>query len=1012
MPSASDLVWLILATFLVLLMQCGFLLLEGGRVRAKNSINVAQKNVSDIIISWVVFSLFGFALMFGIAPPLGAVDRVGELSPLHFLFHLGFCATAASIVSGGVAERMTFRAYLMVTVLMAALVYPLAGRLVWGATFTSDTTAWLADLGFVDFSGATVVHGVGAACALVCASVVGPRAGRFDEHGKAQPIPAHNSVLSLTGVLILVVGWLGFNGGALSATDPRLPGVLANTLTAAAFGGLAGMLIGARLDGGHFLPSRTCNGVIGGLVAVTAGAHLMSIFGAALLGALGGWVACQGADVLLRRWRVDDPVDVVATHGLAGILGTLGVAVVAPISTLPAGSRLAQLAVQAVGSLVILSATALATLIALRVYAKFAPLRVSADAEEVGLNFAEHGEGLGSDRLKRMLNDRLQEFGRFSGPLDVSLEDEHSELAGVVSRLMQKYDDAQSELDRSDKRFRQFARTASDWLIETDADLNVVYFDGAIDADALRRGVPLLSVLCVSDLEDARVTACINDREPTGPFEATVEVDGEGSLRTVEARAEPFYERDGAFAGYRGSVTDITLRKAAQSRAEYLSLHDELTDLPNRRALLQQLKPLLSEADETGEYVVLAGIDLDGFKKVNDSFGHQIGDGVLVQVAERIRAIQRSGDLAFRTGGDEFVVAMTGFAPDVAVRKATDISNRLIEELSRGYDVSGSTVKLGASVGIAVYPINSEGVDDLTRLADLALYAAKSQGKGRVVRFEARMDLDAKRRAELEADLPGAVKRGELALRFQPLIELATQRMCGMEALVRWHHPRLGLVSPVDFISLAEKLGVIHELGEWVLTEACEFVGALPAMAGGRELRLAVNVSPLQLSDGGLGDIVRRSLRSSGLSADRLELELTEEAVISDLSDARETLNELRALGVGIAIDDFGSGQTSLQYLSKFPLTKLKIDRSFIRHLGTDLQANEITRSVVTLGRSLGVRVIAEGVEEPGQLELLRAWQCDEVQGYLLSKPLPPDEMTMLVQLELERQPRARGAAG
>ncbi|MEO1576098.1 MAG: ammonium transporter, partial [Pseudomonadota bacterium] len=539
MLSERETLWLITATFLVLLMQCGFLLLEGGRVRAKNSINVAQKNVTDLIVSWAMFFIVGFFVMFGVAPPLGdaAAPTAMGLSPLHFLFHMAFCATAASIVSGGVAERMSFRGYLVVTILISALVYPLAGRLTWGDAYDPANIAWLAELGFIDFAGATVVHGVGAACALACAIILGPRLGRFDDQGRALPMPAYNSVLSLAGVLILMIGWLGFNGGGLAPDDPRLAGVMTNTMTAAAFGGLAGLIVGAMLDRGTFLPSRTCNGIIGGLVAITACAHLASTMDAAMLGIVGGAVACFGAEWLLTRARIDDPVDVVATHGLAGIAGTLGLALVAPLDALPAGGRLAQLGVQAFGSACILGLTAAATGVTLKVFARFAGVRVSPDAEIVGLNLSEHGEGTGTDRLQRILADRVEQFGKVDTPIEIDANDEHSELAGVMSRLMQKYDDAKQCLDASEQRFRQFAGTASDWLFETDIHLNVTYFNGARSVSADRSLTPLLDLLGVSEDQRAHVASCLEARTATGTFEAAIRMgpDADGE-RAVEVR--------------------------------------------------------------------------------------------------------------------------------------------------------------------------------------------------------------------------------------------------------------------------------------------------------------------------------------------------------------------------------------------------------------------------------------------------------------------------------------------
>ncbi|MFK8017241.1 MAG: EAL domain-containing protein [Gammaproteobacteria bacterium] len=1009
MLTSSDTLWLITATFLVLLMQCGFLLLEGGRVRSKNSINVAQKNVSDIIVSWAVFMTIGFYVMFGIAPPLGNGDDA--LSPLHFLFQLGFCATAASIISGGVAERMSFRAYLMLTVIVAACIYPVAGRLVWGSLFEPDTHAWLAHIGFIDFAGATVVHGVGAACALASIIVIGPRHGRFDSDGRPVRFPAYNSVLALTGVMILLFGWLGFNGGGLSASDPTLPGVLMNTMTAAAFGGLAGLISGNWFDKGVFRPDRTSNGILGGLVAITASAGMASATDAMIVGTVGGLVGNFGAHFLLHRCRIDDPIDVVATHGLAGFFGTLSVAFVAPESTLPAGSRLAQFAVQAFGSACILSLAFVVTYVALRLFGRFEPVRVSLHSEELGLNYAEHGEAVGTERLQRVLESKIRQFDDDSADIELESDDEHSELASVMTRLMDKYEDARGHLDQSNERFRQFAKTASDWLFETNVDLEVTYISGSVNPDdrsQLKTGVSVIELLHLEDPELTHVLKRFTSKKPSEEFESRVDFYGpEGDETLVAARAVPFYDDEGNFKGYRGTISDITQRKAAQTKALYLAIHDDLTGLPNRRALTTQLPGILAAADREEKHVVVAGIDLDGFKTVNDTNGHTYGDKVLMEVADRMRAVQREQDHAYRTGGDEFVMVMPGFAPTQAVRKATAISDRIIKELSREYEIEGRSARLGASVGISVYPQDSTGVHDIARLADLALYAAKSQGKGRVVTFEPKMDLDAKRQIELEEDLRQALKRDELFLHYQPLIDVQSKRITSIEALLRWRHPKYGLVPPLDFIPLAEKFGLIDEIGEFVLLRACEFAHELPTYPDGMEIGVAVNVSPTQLRNDNFPNVVRRCLRESELRSERLEIEITEQMVVEHVSQARETLNDLRALGIGIAVDDFGSGQTSLGYLSQFPLTKLKIDRSFIRQITNDLQASEITRSMVTLGHSLGMKVIAEGIEEQRQLELLQRWGCDQVQGYLMSPPLPVEELNMLVDIDTQQHSRS-----
>lgn len=412
MTAIVDLVWLFTASLMVLAMQAGFLMLEAGRVRSKNSINVAQKNVSDLILSWIVFFVFGYWLMFGVPAPLvddDSLAREGQARDvLFFLYQLGFCATAASIVSGGIAERMSYVAYLVLVLLTAALIYPLAGRWVWGDLGPGWTGSWLADIGFVDFAGSTVVHGVGAWIALAGIVVIGPRLERFSPDGSARPIAGHNAVFSLLGVLILLLGWFGFNGGSISPSDPLFVRVMLATSIAACFGAFAGMVVGVRLDRGIFNPSRMTSGLLGGLVAITACVHLTSSVEAMFVGVAGGLVATLGADWLLVRWRIDDPVDVIATHGFAGVVGTVAVAFVGSAESLPAGTRLAQAAVQIGGVVVIFLLAFVTTYVTLRILSRIFRLRVTAAQERLGLNHTEHGQALGAERLQRALDERFE----------------------------------------------------------------------------------------------------------------------------------------------------------------------------------------------------------------------------------------------------------------------------------------------------------------------------------------------------------------------------------------------------------------------------------------------------------------------------------------------------------------------------------------------------------------------------------------------------------------------------
>ncbi len=998
-----DTLWLTLATFLVLLMQAGFLLLEGGRVRSKNSINVAQKNASDLAVSWACFTAFGFFIMFGAFAPLTdarqAIDQTP--SPMQFIYQLAFCAAAASIISGAVAERMSFRAYLALTVAVSGFIYPFVGRLIWGDMFNSQVTSWLYDHGFRDFAGSTVVHGVGGWAGLTAIIMLGARTGRFDKSGKPNALPSHNSVLSLVGVLLLLFCWLGFNGGNLSPSDPFLQRVLLNTLTAAAFGSLFGMAVGAWLDKGIFNPSRICNGLLGSLVATTAAIQTMSTIEAMFVGALGGMVATVAGDILLHKFKLDDPVDVVATHGVAGAFGTLAVAFVGPVSALPAGSRLIQFGIQLGGVLTIFAFVTLSTWLTLTLVGRFINIRVSVQDEKIGLNYSEHGESIGTARLQQALDSKTVGSLNSGYPLDVASNDEHSDLAASMNKLLQKYEHRQQEIKLSEKRFHHFAQTASNWLWETDENLQLVYFCASTineDTSIHVMGSNILDILKITEIDDIQIRRNFEARKPTGVFEARMQLTEQTEI-LVESRAVPYYSLNGDFEGYRGTITDITPRKAAENRAVFLSMHDDLTGLLNRRALNNQLPGILSAAEQAGLTAVVAGVDLDGFKAVNDNYGHNAGDTLLKTVARRLERVNRPGDVIFRTGGDEFVIVLTSFDPATAQQQAEAICNRIIEEVSQPHDVDTQTVKISASIGIALHPTHSSDVKNLTRLADLALYAAKAEGKSRVVTFDPSMDAEAQRKHALEVDLRKALDENQFYLMYQPLVHTHSEKLKGFEALIRWNHPVHGNIPPTDFIYLAEQLDLMHEIGEFVLREACSFAVNWTCKTD-LAPSIAVNVSPAQLRGGDFINLLQQVLKQTGLAPARLELEITEDVLVSDFESVSNVLQQIRDLGVSIAVDDFGSGQTSLRYLNDLPISKIKIDRSFVRYMAADSKAADITKSIVELGRKLGVAVLAEGVEENDQLELLRGWDCDQVQGYLFSKPILSEAVNDLIEQE------------
>jgi diguanylate cyclase (GGDEF)-like protein/PAS domain S-box-containing protein len=441
--------------------------------------------------------------------------------------------------------------------------------------------------------------------------------------------------------------------------------------------------------------------------------------------------------------------------------------------------------------------------------------------------------------------------------------------------------------------------------------------------------------------------------------------------------------------GYLVAAVDITERRKAEARIAHMAHHDGLTNLPNRDFYQDRLHQALERSQPGNKRVAVLCVDLDLFKNVNDSFGHPIGDRLLKQVSERLRSEVRGDNLVARLGGDEFAIVL---ASDVSPNEASDFANRLIGVLSASYDIDGLEVVVGASIGIALSPGDGATSEELLRNADMALYRAKSDG-GSVHRFfEREMDRQAQTRRDMERDLRSAFANGEFELHYQPLVDIAADRISGFESLLRWRHPEKGMISPAEFIPVAEDIGLIIPLGEWVLREACSVAVKWPA-----DVKVAVNLSPVQFRGRNLVQAVISALAHSGLSPLRLELEITESVFLAETEANLAILHQLRELGVSISMDDFGTGYSSLSYLRSFPFDKIKIDRSFVKDLALRSDCVAIVRAISGLGRSLNITTTAEGVETVDQLDWLRAEGCNEVQGFLFSAARPAGEIEALL---------------
>jgi diguanylate cyclase (GGDEF)-like protein len=461
--------------------------------------------------------------------------------------------------------------------------------------------------------------------------------------------------------------------------------------------------------------------------------------------------------------------------------------------------------------------------------------------------------------------------------------------------------------------------------------------------------------------------------------------------RTFKIRHRPMPD-----GGWVATHEDITEQRQSEVKIEYMAHHDALTDLANRVLLNERLEHALSRRIDREEMVAVHHLDLDQFKAVNDTFGHSAGDKLLKLVADRLRGLARETDTIARMGGDEFVIVQ---APISDPADATSLAQRIIEVMSEPYDIDGHQAVIGASVGIAVGPGDGLKPDKLLRNADLALYRAKGDGRGTFRFFEPAMDLQMQTRRIMEQDLRRALPAGQFELYYQPVVNLASNEISGFEALIRWNHPQKGLVAPAAFIPLAEEIGFIVPIGEWVIRQACTTAAQWPG-----DLHVAVNISAVQFRSPGLMQVIVGALAASGLHPTRLEIEITESVLLQNKETTLAVLHQLRALGIRIAMDDFGTGYSSLTYLQCFPFDKIKIDRSFVKDITENAGSLNIVRAVAALANGMGMTATAEGVETSEQLDKITSEGCTEMQGYLFSRPLPAQEIERLFLSRREPQ--------
>jgi len=598
-----------------------------------------------------------------------------------------------------------------------------------------------------------------------------------------------------------------------------------------------------------------------------------------------------------------------------------------------------------------------------------------------------------SRRVQNLVNERTA---------DLKLSNQRL-IDDVVARKR-----TEKALQDSEQRFRQLVSMSSDWYWEQDAALRYTSITGGIAEKAGilpedligRTRAQTVAGLAESDWGRAHL-AQLEARQPFANLEYAIRVRN-GEQRWFCVNGEPLFDEHGRFTGYRGTGTDITARKASEQRIYHIAQHDVLTGLPNRSLLQDRLAQAVAYAARSGHAVWVMLLDLDRFKYVNDSMGHKAGDVLLMTIAARLRSTLRDTDTVARLSGDEFVILLTEHDDETL---QPEVVQRLMDAVAQPVMLGSKEFFVTCSIGVAVCPNDGAVADGLIEHADIAMYRAKELGRNNFQFYTPAMNAQALERVRIETALRGALERDEFVLHYQPQVDLQSGAVVGMEALLRWQHPELGMVAPDRFVPVAEETGLIVAIGAWVMRTACADNKRWQHLGLGM-LRVAVNLSARQFGSPKLVADIAAVLADTGLAADYLEIELTESLFMSDVSEAVETLHAMKSLGVSLSIDDFGTGYSSLSYLSRFPIDVLKIDRSFVsdigkeggKHSGKDGGDAPIVASIIALAHNLQLSVIAEGVETAEQLAYLRRHGCDEMQGYYFSRPLPADAFEQVLR--------------
>ncbi|MFN3880041.1 MAG: ammonium transporter [Nitrincola lacisaponensis] len=1130
--SALDALWILMGAVLVLIMQGGFLCLESGLTRSKNAINVALKNAFDLIVAALLFWLMGFGIMFGAHQGIHLDTRwfIADFTQdefwhaSFFFFQLTFCATAATIVSGAIAERSRFLVYLIITAMISLVFYPVFGHWSWSGVVNAQP-GWLEALGFTDFAGSTVVHSLGGWVALAAILVIGPRTGRFIE-GRVQSIPGSNLPLAILGMLFFIIGWIGFNGGSTLAFSTAIAGIIVNTVIAGSAGGITAILLSLLSpDKSHTTP-LTINGTLAGLVAITAGCHVVSTPVAALIGAMGAlWMYL--AERQMHRWQLDDAISAVPVHLAAGIWGTLAVALFGDLSLIDTGlSRSHQLGIQLLGIVtcaVFVFPLALTLLVLLN---RIIPLRVSLEAEQQGLNVSEHGakteltdllsamqtQERSGDLSQRVPVEPFTEVGQIAsqynrvmanlnrmvtrtrlivrdmrdgiitfsdqgiitsanpgseilfktpahqlvgqptgqllhdsnqqtysattperlfvtlassqqhGPYEIVAQDSSGEpvMLEVTTTASPTDEGVQysamlrdiSERKRMEARLHRHSELAqvtleaiTEAVVTCDAAQNTVYLNPmACELLAMTAeqafGLPIDQLIQIDNNDNNPVSVaslCLstpaNSSQRISQKQMFTLTNHCGEQFEVQLNCAPLLDTNRQRMGWVIALQDITQNNRLQELLTFQAVHDTLTGLINRREFEKRLEQLIYEAHQEQVTHLLCYLDLDQFKLVNDTCGHRAGDALLKQLSGLLKPVLRQSDTLARLGGDEFGVLLS----HCPVEKGLEIAEALRKTITAfRFSWEGQIFSVGVSIGLVSITEACGTLDEVLSHADAACYAAKDLGRNRVHLFQPDDQDTQERQGQIQwaSRLQEALDRDLFRLFFQPIqpLETDTEQMPHYEILTRMIDDKGELIPPGAFIPAAERFGLMSRIDKWVICNTLAWMGD-QLRQNKQPVFCAINLSGASIGREDCLVLIREQLAKHRVPARNICFEVTETAAIADPANAGRFIRELKQLGCQFALDDFGSGLSSFGYLKQLPVDYLKIDGIFIQELASNRIDQAMVASINNIGHIMGLKTIAEFVEDAATLDLLRQIGVDYVQGYYIGRPEPLESL-------------------